>query len=553
MFANSTTSSNISVSGCTVNNTDDTAFYLTDDADITATIDANPSLDGIVILGDLPTVTVTNNTFDNWGQATSRMKPDVAARITLDGNTVNAIGGAIAEVTAGTQTVSGSWNPAAGIYRVLGAVEIQGPADPTLTVDPNMEARFANFAYLQAGLSDDGGLMVLGTMGNEVLFTAGAASPARGQWYGVFLGANALPSTIQHTQIEWAGRQTSGYSSVRQAAGSLTLDNVTILEGRGSAVRVDGGTMSLVDSTISGMSNFGGVAGTGVFANSTTSSNISVSGCTVNNTDDTAFYLTDDADITATIDANPSLDGIVILGDLPTVNVTNNTFDNWGQATSRMKPDVAARITLDGNTVNAIGGAIAEVTAGTQTVSGTWNPAAGIYRVLGAVEIQGPADPTLTVDPNMEVRFANFALLRAGLSDDGGLMVLGTAASEVLFSADAASPGRGQWYGVFLGANALASTIQHAQIEWAGRQTSGYSSVRQAAGSLTLDNVTILEGLGSAVRVDGGTMSLTDSTISGMSNFGGVAGPACSPTRPPRATSASRDAPSTTRMTRRST
>ena len=345
-------------------------------------------------MGDLPTVTVTNNTFDNWGQATSRMKPDVAARITLDGNTVNAIGGAIAEVTAGTQTVSGSWNPAAGIYRVLGAVEIQGPADPTLTVDPNMEARFANFAYLQAGLSDDGGLMVLGTMGNEVLFTAGAASPARGQWYGVFLGANALPSTIQHTQIEWAGRFTGGYDSIRQTAGSLTLDNVTITEGNGPGVQVQGGTLTLTDSTFSNLSTVGGNPGAAVQAGATTGSNINVSGCTVSSTDGTAVHLANDADITATIDANPSLNGITILGDLPSVTVTNNTFDGWGLVTSRMKPDVAARITFDGNTVNAIGGAIAEVTAGTQTVSGTWSPvAAGIHRVLGGIEIYGPADP----------------------------------------------------------------------------------------------------------------------------------------------------------------
>ena len=145
----------------------------------------------------------------------------------------------------------------------------RGRPIPTLVIDPEHGGSIRERSpTCRPALNDDGwadGCWV--RRATRSCSPPDAASPVRGQWYGVFLGPNALPSTIQYTQIEWAGRlRPAVTSSIRQTAGSLTLDNVTITRGhRGSGVQVQGGTLTLTDSTFSGTyRTIGGTPGAGV-------------------------------------------------------------------------------------------------------------------------------------------------------------------------------------------------------------------------------------------------------------------------------------------------
>ncbi|HZH79213.1 MAG TPA: hypothetical protein VEY88_24515 [Archangium sp.] len=115
--------------------------------------------------------------------------------------------------------------------------------------------------------------------------------------------------------------------------------------------------------------------------------------------------------------------------------------------------------------------------------SQTW-PNPGIpYVVTGEVLVRNAdACSTLTLSAGTVLRFGTNAGLRTGGGGLGGLIVDGTAASPVLFTADSTSPQPGHWSGVYVVYfPACPSRISHATFEYGG------APVRSTeAGSLNL-------------------------------------------------------------------
>ena len=99
----------------------------------------------------------------------------------------------------------------------------------------------------------------------------------------------------------------------------------------------------------------------------------------------------------------------------------------------------------------------------------TW-PNLGIPYVLNDyVNVEAASGPTLTLPAGTVLRFgANYAL-SIGDNAPGGLIVDGTAAAPVLFTADSLSPSPGHWRGLHLGSQTSnTSRVSHATLEYAG-------------------------------------------------------------------------------------
>jgi hypothetical protein len=103
------------------------------------------------------------------------------------------------------------------------------------------------------------------------------------------------------------------------------------------------------------------------------------------------------------------------------------------------------------------------------TANETWTEANNPHVVQGTVDVGGASSPTLTLSAGTVVRFASGAMLRIGETQPGGLIVDGSAASPVLFTADSAVPQPGHWKGVHVTYHPTRpSRISHATFEYAG-------------------------------------------------------------------------------------
>jgi hypothetical protein len=151
----------------------------------------------------------------------------------------------------------------------------------------------------------------------------------------------------------------------------------------------------------------------------------------------------------------------------------------------RMSSNEAGTLPADssftGNVPNAI------ELQGNITRTQTWpNPGAGASYVLkGNVYVSAINESpefaasenqtTLTLQAGTVLRFAAKAALFVGYETASAaqLLVEGTEAEPVLFTADADSPTPGFWAGVNVGRSTRASHISHAIIEFAGAQAEG--------------------------------------------------------------------------------
>jgi hypothetical protein len=139
--------------------------------------------------------------------------------------------------------------------------------------------------------------------------------------------------------------------------------------------------------------------------------------------------------------------------------------------------------------------------------------------VLDIANIAAP--PTVTIEPGVTLKFNTGATLRVDASSGttpaaGALVAVGTAAKPITFTSSAASPAPGDWYGIWLGRQPLATTlIDHAVIEYAGRASnSGTDSCLVGPAGVQND---------AAIRILGGEPAnapVTNSTIKDSARFG---------------------------------
>lgn len=99
----------------------------------------------------------------------------------------------------------------------------------------------------------------------------------------------------------------------------------------------------------------------------------------------------------------------------------------------------------------------------------TWTPAGSPYTIAGNITIYGGAEPVVTIEAGVTVRFNSGCSLQIGSSSPGGLIVNGTAANPVLFTANSESPTPGFWkYIRSAGSSINLVEFNYAILEYGG-------------------------------------------------------------------------------------
>jgi hypothetical protein len=164
-------------------------------------------------------------------------------------------------------------------------------------------------------------------------------------------------------------------------------------------------------------------------------------------------------------------------GEMPTgplawssADTTRARIDGQGVVTGRANGTViltaASANGIKGTLTLTIRGAVHR---GPITQSETWREADNPHYVTDDVVVAGASSPRLTIEPGVEVRFAEHAAIFIGGQQPGSLTADGTAAKKIRFVADDASPAEGHYYGVYFDRHTGAgSSIRHADFNHCG-------------------------------------------------------------------------------------
>lgn len=142
--------------------------------------------------------------------------------------------------------------------------------------------------------------------------------------------------------------------------------------------------------------------------------------------------------------------------------------------------------------------------------------------------------PVLTIEPGVTVTFASGASLSIGMGQTaaapGGLQAVGTAASPIVLTSDAANPSAGAWGGVYFNPTADAtSTLSDAVVKYAGQQFAPLLNTPVDLGSIYVDAGTASPlGNSTALHILLSNLTVSNNGGSGIVFFGPYAGFAAS-------------------------
>ena len=216
-----------------------------------------------------------------------------------------------------------------------------------------------------------------------------------------------------------------------------------------------------------------------------------------------AVYIDDcNPTITNNTISNPYGHAIQIWGGSPTI--TGNTI-------SGIKPDWAAIHyentsifpVLSGNSASGTGHIGVLVPQGTIGASGAWTIAGDTvpYLLNGVVTIA--AGQTLTVEPGAVVKAVHDVV---GIQALGVLKAEGTSAKPITFTTAKATPGEGDWIGIYVGPDSAGTSIQKCHILHAGGLGYCYYGCRGHNIGNAMDKF-------AAIYVDGSSPTITDNLI----------------------------------------
>ncbi len=375
-----------------------------------------------------------------------------------------AVQPSLADTTVGgTISADTTWTIGGSPYIVTSSIYIRGTdgADgiTTLQIEPGVQIRVNNGCMILVGGSsgNPGALAAQGTAGSPITFTSNAATPAAGDWYGLWFYSTTddAGTVMEHCTVEYGGLLNG---SIYAYQASPTFRHVTVQHGKNHGAHINASEPVFENCTFVDNQNYdlyymGSVGG-------------AVTGSTINN----GIYL-----LTT---------GLVQFSG-NTVN-QNNAFpiktyaDNVGGISSSTfnNVDAGSYLEISGN--------------GWVTRDATWTARIPYHLLTGAI-VQGTdgADgvTTLTIEPGAILKFnANLALaIGASSGNPGALIAQGTDDQNILFTSNKATPAAGDWYGIrfYNTADDTICALSYCVVEYAGYNTSGAVHLDNAVPSVS--------------------------------------------------------------------
>ncbi|HET8946771.1 MAG TPA: right-handed parallel beta-helix repeat-containing protein, partial [Candidatus Polarisedimenticolia bacterium] len=432
---------------------------------------------------------ITGNTFERYAGFPIQVGADdvgeVLAQNTIHGSTGSDTLQMMGERVQTTATWS---NPGFPLVVVNSNVPVYGDlvSPVTLTLAAGVQIRFAQFSYLQIGSgANRGALIAQGTPAAPILLTSNLASPAAGNWGGVFFddGADDATSVLDRVTISYAGYLFS--SAVRASSASPTVRNSIVVSSSVYGVYLSGSNAVVEDNSIS-LTGSNGIRSDGAGSPALRRNTI---------TSPTGYGLYISGANSAQIEDNVVANAIFFDNAGGNPFIDGNTFSNFDANPPRLGADDVAEF-LNGNTLqNASGAGRLEVMGEVINTSGTWPATAFPLNVISADIVVGnsPTTPVvLTIAPGAVLRFASGIRLEVGTTvNRGGLVAAGTPAQPILFTTSNAAPAAGQWQGIYFDtfADTATSLLDRCTIEYAGQTYS--ANVRIVASAPTIRNSTV--------------------------------------------------------------
>jgi hypothetical protein len=312
-----------------------------------------------------------------------------------------------------------TWEANEGGHVVTCAVYVSDSKAPVLTIEDGATVYFQPGTILYVGYPGYGDLRVEGTS-SGVTFTSDAASPAPGDYYGLYLYKEASSATdIEGLTIEYAG----------QGAGALYMYLVD------PEVR---------DSTI----RYSGSAGMYLYYAEPT-----ITGTEISDNDGTGIECYNATCIDETADSFAD----------------NTITGNGGYPITLYANSVAALDSSNSFTGNALDAI--HIRGGTVVDSSTWHAQDVPYLIDVSLYVQSSTKaPTLTIEDGAELQFDGVSLY-IGTSYSGNLVVDGHT-EGVLFTSGESSPAAGDWNELYLGYHVDdGSSLHGLTLEYAGGGT----------------------------------------------------------------------------------
>jgi flagellar hook assembly protein FlgD len=421
------------------------------------------------------THTVTGNTFNGYNSATRNLRVGAHAAAGLGSNTFNGTGAnSLAEILGETLTADATWSPLAGgavPYSVVSGDIVIGNSPTTLvtlSLSPAVTIRFAGGTGLFVGTSvNRGALVAVGTSLQPILLTTANATPAPGQWKGVYFDdlSDDVTSLLDRCTVEYAGASFS--ANVRLIAASPRIRN--------SIIR---------NSSVYGI--FGTASG-GVFSSPTIQANTF--------TGNTNYDVLLSSGSNASVTGNTFSKAVQFDTAAGAPVVQNNIFNNYaGTFLLRVPADSVGQLT--GNTYSGTDATSAvEVIGQRLSASATWPAASVPYKLITAsLQIYGDlvTARTLTLSPGVTIRFsASLGLFVGSGANLGALVASGTSAQPITFTTASTTPAPGQWQAIYFddGTVDATSVLDHCLVEYGGLTYS--ANVRMVAASPRILNSTI--------------------------------------------------------------
>jgi hypothetical protein len=338
-------------------------------------------------------------------------------------------------------SVSGTWAVSGSPYIATGELTLND--GQALTIDAGVQVKFnGSYAFRVYGK-----LVAQGISENHIVFTSNKATPAPGDWGGLFFVASDEGTVMEYCDVMyggdggWRGSPEYGYvycdGNVTgfQVGSNLSISHCVLKNSKTSGIYLQtNASPSISDCDISKNGRYG------VHCGNSSGSNPTIIGCTISDNVNTGI-ISDHALFL------PAIEGCTI-------------SNNGGYAISvypNAVPKITGVVNMVGNTNNSI-----NVTQGGGIDSGTWHDHGVPYVVKGS-DIQVNDSQALTLDPGVDLRFEGCAFRVYGK-----LVARGTDGNRIVFTSNKATPVPGDWGGLFFVASDEGTVMEYCDVMYGG-------------------------------------------------------------------------------------